>query len=176
MAEREFKLAIISTGGTIEKTYDEAEGILSNGLTVLDMMIEFLQLDRLELDRISLMNRDSRDMSEEDHLTISEAVHACEGTHDGVVVVHGTDTLALTGECIAKTLPNLTIACVLTGAMRPWIMRNTDSLQNLAESFAVVQILSPGVYVAMHSQVLQFPGVVKDTEHMRFIRKETQLV
>jgi hypothetical protein len=55
-------------------------------------------------------------------------------------------------------------------------MRNSDSLQNLAESFAVVQILSPGVYVAMHSQVLQFPGVVKDTEHMRFIRKETQLV
>ena len=93
MAEREFKLAIISTGGTIEKTYDEAEGILSNGLTVLDMMIEFLQLDRLELDRISLMNKDSRDMSEEDHLTIAEAVHACEGTHDGVAVSYTHLTL-----------------------------------------------------------------------------------
>jgi L-asparaginase/Glu-tRNA(Gln) amidotransferase subunit D len=68
MAERESKLAIISTGGTIEKTYDEAEGILSNGLTVLDMMLEFMQLDRLELDRISLMNKDSHEFSEEDHL------------------------------------------------------------------------------------------------------------
>ena len=56
--------------------------------------------------------------------------------------------------------------------MRPWIMRNTDSLQNLAESFSVVQLLDPGVYVAMHSQVLQFPGVVKDLKHMRFVRKE----
>ena len=96
MAEREFKLAIISTGGTIKKTYDEAEGIVSNGLTVLDMMLEFLQLDRLELGRISLVNKDSREMSEENHL----------------------------------------------GS------------------------------VAIHSQVLQFPGIVKDAERMRFVRKE----
>ena len=171
-----FKLAIISTGGTIEKTYDESEGILSNGLTVLDMMLEFLQLEGLELDRISIMNKDSREMTCADHLAIADAVHACDTTHDGVVVVHGTDTLAETGECIEKTYPNLKNACVLTGAMRPWIMRNTDSLQNLAEAFAVVQLLDPGVYVAMHSQVLQFPGVEKDIERMRFVRKEANVL
>ncbi len=172
MSEKLFKLAIISTGGTIEKTYDESHGVLSNGLTVLDMMLEFLQLEGLSLDRISLMNKDSRDMSSEDHQLIAEAVYACNETHDGVVVVHGTDTLSVTGERITDQYPNLEIACVLTGAMRPWIMRNTDSLQNLAESFSVVQLLDPGVYVAMHSQVLQFPGVVKDLKHMRFVRKE----
>ncbi len=172
MTEKLFRLAIISTGGTIEKTYDEAQGVLNNGLTVLDMMIELLQLEGLELDRISLMNKDSGDMSDEDHHEIADAVHACDSTHDGVVVVHGTDTLSVTGECIISKYPGIQNACVLTGAMRPWIMRNTDSLQNLAESFAVVQLLDQGVYVAMHSQVLKFPGVVKDQKRMRFIRKE----
>ena len=174
MTEKLFRLAIISTGGTIEKTYDEAQGVLNNGLTVLDMMLELLQLEGLELDRISLMNKDSGDMSDEDHHEIADEVHACDSTHDGVVVLHGTDTLSVTGECIISKYPGLQNACVLTGAMRPWIMRNTDSLQNLAESFAVVQLLDQGVYVAMHSQVLKFPGVIKDIEHMRFVRKESK--
>ncbi len=169
MTSKLFRIALISTGGTIEKTYDEAHGVLSNGLTVLDMMLEFLQLEGLEIDRISLMNKDSGDMTDEDHREIASVVHSCEGTHDGVVVVHGTDSLSVTGECIVSRYPNLKNACVLTGAMRPWIMRNTDSLQNLAESFAVVQLLDSGVYVAMHSQVLRFPGVVKDVEQMRFV-------
>ena len=41
-------------------------------------------------------------------------------------------------------------------------MRNTDALQNLTEALLAVQTAAPGVYVAMHNQVLQFPGVVKD--------------
>ena len=51
---------------------------------------------------------------------------------------------------------------VLTGAMRPYVMRNTDALQNLTEALLAVQILPPGVYVAMHNRVLRFPGVRKD--------------
>ncbi|MDP7008989.1 MAG: asparaginase domain-containing protein [Phycisphaerales bacterium] len=174
MSEQLFALAIISTGGTIEKTYDEAEGILSNGLTVLDLILERLQLEGLKISRVQLMNKDSRELTEEDRESIAEAVNACASKHDGVVVVHGTDTLSVTGECIEANYPNLPVPCVLTGAMRPWIMRNTDSMQNLSESFAVVQLLDPGVYVAMHSQVLKFPGVVKNIEQMRFVRREAQ--
>ena len=57
--------------------------------------------------------------------------------------------------------------------MRPWIMRNTDALQNIVESLTVVKYLNPGVYVAMHNRVLQFPGVIKDKEQLRFIKKES---
>ncbi len=168
-----FSVALISTGGTIEKTYDEHEGILANGTSVLEMMLGSLQLDGIELTRISLMDKDSRDMSEEDHQKIAQEVGVYAKTHDGVVVIHGTDTLSVTGESIVEELPNLSVPCVITGAMRPWIMRNTDALQNLVESFSVVKLLDPGVYVAMHSCVLQFPGVVKDCENLRFIKKES---
>jgi len=59
---------------------------------------------------------------------------------------------------------------VLTGAMRPYEMRSTDASQNLTEALLAVQLLPPGVYVAMHDQVLQFPGVVKDRQLGTFTR------
>jgi len=165
-----FSVALISTGGTIEKTYDEQEGILANGLSVLELMISSLQLDGVQIHRVELMNKDSSEMSEEDHNTIAECVNEQSKSNDGVIVIHGTDTLAITGNRIVELYPDLEKPCILTGAMRPWIMRNTDALQNLVESFTVVQLVQQGVYVAMHNQVLQFPGVTKDTVRMCFVK------
>ena len=41
-------IALISTGGTIEKTYHEFEGIMSNRISVLDIMLSGLQLTGIE--------------------------------------------------------------------------------------------------------------------------------
>ena len=49
-------------------------------------------------------------------------------------------------------------------------MRRTDATQNVTEALTAVQLLQPGVYVAMHNRVLQFPGVVKDTKLGTFVR------
>ena len=167
-----FSVALISTGGTIEKTYDAHEGILANGLPVLETMLGTLQLDGVSIDRIQLMNKDSKEMSQADHDAIANCVHEQAQSHDGIIVIHGTDTLAITGERIVELYPAIDKPCVITGAMRPWIMRNTDALQNLVESFSVVKLVDPGVYVAMQNRVLQFPNVVKDTEQMCFVKKE----
>ena len=165
-----FTVALISTGGTIEKTYLEAEGMLANGESVLSHMLKSLQLSGVEIERINLMNKDSIEMTEDDHQQIVGTVIEQSKTHDGVVVIHGTDRLTETGKLIYGRIDELQSPCVLTGAMRPWIMKNTDALQNLVESFAVVQLLPVGAYVAMHNRVLTFPHVQKDTEHMTFIQ------
>lgn len=166
-----FSVALISTGGTIEKTYDEQEGILANGLSVLETMISSLQLDGVAIHHVELMNKDSQKMTPEDHDAIANCVYEKSQSHDGVIVIHGTDTLDITGNRIVEMYPDLKKPCILTGAMRPWIMRNTDALQNIVESFAVVQLLHSGVYVAMHNRILQFPGVIKDKKQLRFIAK-----
>ncbi len=95
------------------------------------------------------------------------------GTHDGVVIVHGTDRLSKTGERIHERLAargGAAKAIVLTGAMRPYEMRRTDATQNVTEALVAVQLLEPGVYVAMHNRVLRFPGVVKDLKRGTFVR------
>ena len=86
------------------------------------------------------------------------------------MIVHGTDRLARTGERLVQDFTTPRVPIVLTGAMRPYVMRNTDALQNLTESLIAVQVLAPGVFVAMHNRVLQFPGVIKDAEKGTFVK------
>lgn len=167
-------IALISTGGTIEKTYDELEGVLQNQVSVLDIMIASLQLEGVDLVRVPLMNKDSLEMDPADHRLIADTAGSMAAGHDGVVIVHGTDRLANTGEQLVETLGEPRVPIVLTGAMKPYMMRSTDALQNLTEALLAVQILDPGVYVAMHNRVLRFPGVVKDRSRGRFVLPDDQ--
>jgi len=156
------RIALISTGGTIEKTYDELSGVLANHVSVLDVMLASLELRGLEVSRVALMNKDSLDMTPEDHTLIAETATRLARDHDGVVVVHGTDRLAVSGDRVCEVAGTPATPVVFTGAMRPYELRSTDALQNLIEALLAVQLVPPGVYVAMHNQVLRFPGVTKD--------------
>jgi L-asparaginase len=168
--ETKKRIALISTGGTIEKTYDELAGVLQNRASVLDVVLATLQLDGVEIIRMPLMNKDSLEMTPQDHTLIARTAGAMAETHDGVVIVHGTDRLSVSGERIHELLGTPPVPIVLTGAMRPYVMRNTDASQNLTEALLAVQVMAPGVYVAMHNKVLRFPGVVKDRDHGTFVR------
>ena len=162
------KICIISTGGTIEKTYDELDGTLSNRTSVLDMMLNKLLLHGVQIERLLLMNKDSLEMPPRDHELIADQAADRAKRNDGVVIVHGTDRLTFTGEALLERHPNPPAPIVLTGAMRPFEMHNTDAIQNFTEALLAVQVLSPGIYVSMHNRVLAFPGVVKDYARRTF--------
>ncbi len=164
------RIALISTGGTIEKTYDDLSGVLANHVSVLDVMLARLELRGLDIQRVALMNKDSLEMTPEDHTLIAETAGKLARDYDGVVVVHGTDRLAASGERVVELIGTPATPVVLTGAMRPYELRSTDAMQNLTEALLAVQLLAPGVYVAMHDQVLQFPGVVKDKAAGTFVK------
>ncbi len=172
-----FRLLLISTGGTIEKTYDELAGVLTNHLSVLDVMIGSLDLRGVIITRQALMNKDSLEMTAQDHQDIADAAFQGAQEYDGIVIVHGTDRLAVTGEVIWKqwSQPNAPRkSVVLTGAMRPYEMRRTDAVQNLTESLVAVQILPAGVFAVMHNKVLAFPGVTKDLTNGTFDKISAQ--
>lgn len=162
------RIAIVSTGGTIEKTYDAMDGVLQNDVSVLDIMLARLTLS-VDVVRVPLMNKDSREMSEGDHTLIARTAAAMAEAHDGVVIVHGTDRLERTGEVAYDQITDPKCPIVLTGAMRPYELRSTDALQNLTEALLAAQILPPGVYCVMHNRVLTFPNVTKDRDRLTFV-------
>ncbi|MEO1228591.1 MAG: asparaginase domain-containing protein [Myxococcota bacterium] len=167
-------VALVSTGGTIEKTYDALTGVLANDVSILDVMLAGLELRGAEFDRIHLMNKDSLEMTDADHDLIADTAHHAAQRHDGVVIVHGTDRLEMSGERIlARGLPPVPV--VLTGAMRPYELRTTDALQNLVEALTAVQLLQAGVYASMHNRVMKFPGVVKDRRRGTLVPLEEKL-
>ena len=165
------KIALLSTGGTIEKTYNESDGTITNQRSVLDIMLASMVLRGVTIERVPVMNKDSLEMTSADHDRIATVAGVYAESHAGLVVTHGTDRLQHTGERLVERLGEAPkVPIVLTGAMRPYELRTTDALQNLTEALLAVQLVVPGVYVAMHNQVLRFPGVVKDATNMRFIK------
>jgi len=168
-----FRLLIISTGGTIEKTYCELAGTMANHVSVLDVMLASLQLPGVHVERLALMNKDSLEMTAVDHQRIVAAAVARAADQDGIVIVHGTDRLAVTGEALharwtEPAAPQIPV--VLTGAMRPYELRSSDALQNLTEAIMAAQLLPVGVYAVLHGQVLRFPGVSKDSSRGTFVQ------
>lgn len=165
-------VAILTTGGTIEKTYNEMDGSLRNVASVLEHILGRLRLYDLSVSHVGVMSKDSLEMTDADRDIILEAVREALPTADAVLVVHGTDTLSVTGDHLHRNLANLDRPVVLTGAMRPYEFRDSDAFQNMTEALLACRLLGPGVYVVMHNQALCFPGVSKDRQKMTFVRSE----
>ncbi|HZF12974.1 MAG TPA: asparaginase domain-containing protein [Thermoanaerobaculia bacterium] len=165
------KIVLITTGGTIEKTYDEQTGELVNRHSIVRRMLAELRLEETEVAVQELLSKDSLDMTEADRDRIVDAVRATRAA-SGIVVLHGTDTLARTGERLYERIPEPRVPIVLTGAMRPFEMKHSDALQNLTEAIFAAGVLPPGVYCAAHGRVLAFPGVQKDTARGTFVKGE----
>jgi hypothetical protein len=68
------RLTILTTGGTIDKTYDEFQGSLRNSHTVLDVILDGLRIPDLFIRHVEVMHKDSLDMTEEDREIIAKAV------------------------------------------------------------------------------------------------------
>jgi len=164
------RVTVLTTGGTIEKTYNERDGSLRNYHTILPKMLATLRLADLEVTYEQVVFKDSLEMTEEDRECILQATKRTLLRSDAVVILHGTDTLAQTGELLHRELRDLSVPVILTGAMRPYEFRDTDALQNVTEALLAARLVSPGVYVVMHNRVLRFPGVTKDPEKLTFTK------
>ena len=167
-------ITLITTGGTIEKTYDEQTGELANRRSLVRRMLSELRLEDTQVNVFELMSKDSQLMTDADRVRILEAVRATgacnEGATAGIVLLHGTDTLCLTGQYLFDQLDKPQVPVILTGAMRPFEMKQSDALQNLTEAIFAAGTLPPGVYCVAHGRVLPFPGVRKDTERGTFVK------
>jgi L-asparaginase len=166
-------VTLITTGGTIEKTYDESSGELANRQSIVRRMLHELRLEDTEYHISELLSKDSLEMTEADRARIVEAVRLAEAAQaDGIVILHGTDTLAKTGEKLYAGIGEPRVPVILTGAMRPFEMKSSDALQNLTEAIFATGVLPPGVYCVAHGRALAFPGVRKDVERGTFVRME----
>ncbi|WP_420239549.1 asparaginase [Telmatobacter bradus] len=163
------KIYLLSTGGTIEKVYSEQRGVVENRGSKLDRYLLKLRLPESEIESISLMNKDSLEMTDEDRALVTDKVRELAPEGLPILITHGTDTMVETGRVIEAACPGLTSPVVLTGAMTPLGFEGSDGLQNLTESLMAAQLLGPGVFVVIHGQVFPVSKVRKDKDKATFV-------
>ncbi|MEO5720012.1 MAG: asparaginase domain-containing protein [Chthoniobacterales bacterium] len=156
-------IRILVTGGTFDKDYDELTGQLFFKDTHIAEMLR-LGRSRIDVTIRTVMMIDSLEMTEADRALIVQNCAQCE--EERIVITHGTDTMTDTAAALAQTISDKTI--VLTGAMIPYAFGSSDGLFNLGSALSFVQILPPGIYVAMNGKCFPWDRVRKNRERGEF--------
>jgi L-asparaginase len=166
-----FRLALLATGGTLEKSYDAHVGTLTLDQPVIEALLAGLEHPDIEIAVTRVMAIDSLDMGEAERVQIVATARRClvRESPDAVVVTHGTDTLAETAAALATGLAGLDRPVVLTGAMRPFRVAGSDAAQNVAQAVMAARLLGPGVYAVFHGRVLPAGRIVKDYQRLTFV-------
>jgi len=160
-------IRILVTGGTFDKEYDELAGRLYFKDTHIQEMLR-LGRCRVPVAVETVVMVDSLDMTDADRARIAGACR--RAPEDRIVITHGTDTMVETAAVLAAAATGKSI--VLTGAMVPWAFGSSDGLFNLGSALSFVQMLPPGVYVAMNGRSFSWDEVRKDREHGIFEKIE----
>ena len=156
---------ILVTGGTFDKEYDEITGRLYFKETHVAEMLA-LGRCRLPVEIQKLMMLDSLDMTDRERGIILR--NCLEVPEKRIVITHGTDTMVETARMLAGAVSDKTV--VLTGAMIPIAFGSSDGLFNVGGALTAVQILPPGVYIAMNGRIFDWDKVRKNRESGVFER------
>ena len=159
-------IAVLTTGGTIDKVYFDANSRFEVGDSVVAELLKQAHVNgtyRI----VEVMRKDSLEIEAQDRQAIVGAVQQCEET--ALVITHGTDTMAQTAQTLVLAeLTQKTI--VLTGSLSPARFAQSDATFNVGMAFAAVQSLPCGVYIVMNGQVFEAGKVRKDTANNKFVR------
>ncbi len=163
---------IITTGGTIDKSYDELDGTLSNRGSQLREMIKRLRLPYLKIHHQDLLLKDSLDMTDDDRQMICKAVTNLLEKNNPVIILHGTDTMEVTAQYLYDNITQPPVPVILTGAMKPFGFEDSDALQNFTEALFAATLVEPGFYISMHNAFHPMPHVRKNRERGTFERSK----
>lgn len=156
------KLRVIATGGTIDKVYFDAASAYDVGEPQVGPLFREANVT-FEYVVESVLQKDSLAMTDEDRTLIRQRVEAAPEKH--ILITHGTDTMTATAERLSG-LDDKVI--VFTGSMLPARFRTSDALFNLGCAVGALQVLSPGIYIAMNGQIFPANSVRKNRAQSRF--------
>ncbi len=148
-------VSILSTGGTIASKVDYQTGAVNPALSVQDLHDTVPELgERANIRAKVIMSRLSENIYPSDWSKITRAVaKEIRAGVDGVVIAHGTDTLAFTAAALSFSLQNLPVPVALVGSQRSSDRPSSDAALNLTGAIDLAGNTDVAeVMVVMHGQ------------------------
>jgi L-asparaginase len=147
------RVLLLHTGGTLGMSGRSSTPLRPDGYAqaLLDRVPELAELADVET-RI-LCNLDSSDVGPDEWGALAEEVARARASHDGVVIVHGTDTMAYTASALSFALSGLDRPVVLTGSQRPLAEIRSDARRNLVDAVDLARRDLPEVGVCFDGRL-----------------------
>lgn len=148
------KILMLTTGGTIA-SIPGADGLAPRGSDEIKSHLGS-GFDGYEVTTREIFTLDSTNIQPEEWKIIAASIYEGfrTGGYDGIVVTHGTDTMAYTASMLCFMLKNPPVPVVLTGSQLPISQPLTDAVLNLRCAFAMAGSGRPGVFVAFDRKII----------------------
>ena len=161
------EIKVFTCGGTFEKVYDPIAGTLGFQKSSIPDLVKKSRLT-IKIDFEPLFFKDSLDMTHDDRLLVSTRINA--ESMKNIVIIHGTDTMVDTAKTIKENKPRGKVI-VITGAMIPYSIKQSDAMFNFGSALAAAQLLTSGVWISMNGRIFGADDVRKNKNEGLF---ETQ--
>ncbi len=156
------KIQIFTVGGTIDKVYFDKRSRYEVGEPQIGEILEDANVI-FQYNIESILRKDSLDLTDHDRQLIYDRIESDKNQY--ILVTHGTDTMIQTAKKL-QTIPDKVI--VLTGAIEPARSKSSDAPFNVGSAIVAVQLLPPGVYLAVNGWIFDPNEARKNMKLNRF--------
>lgn len=150
--ERKKHILLLTTGGTIASIPGE-DGLEPRRSGIMEHQIGQLRTF-YDITVRDVMCLDSSNIRPEEWKQIARHIFDARGEFAGIVVSHGTDTMAYTASAVTFMLPNINLPVVFTGSQLPLADVLSDGPDNLRTAFAMAASGTPGIFIAFDRRVM----------------------
>lgn len=152
-------IMLLTTGGTIASVAG-GEGLEPHRSEIMNQQIDQLRA-YYDITVRDIMCLDSSNIQPEQWQQIAQVVFECRNDFDGIVISHGTDTMAYTASAVTFMLPGINLPVVFTGSQLPLLDVLSDGPDNLRTAFAMAASGHSGVFLAFDRKVMRGCRAVK---------------
>jgi len=159
-------ILMLTTGGTIASMASES-GLIPR-LDGYEMLSRVPKLEKIcNIECKNILNLDSSNIQPEEWKLMAKEIYQGLQKYDGVVLLHGTDTMAYTASMLSFMLQGLNKPVILTGSQLPIVDEDTDARDNLIGAFLAANKDISGVYIFFGGRLIKGTRAVK-TKTMSF--------
>ena len=145
-------ILLLTTGGTIA-SLPGGDGLEPQRSEVMERELNQLRT-YYTITVEDVMCLDSSNIRPQEWQSIAKHVFEHRHGYDGIVISHGTDTMAYTASAVTFMLPNIDLPVVFTGSQLPLADMLSDGPDNLRTAFAMAASGHSGVFLAFDRKVM----------------------
>ena len=153
------RILLLTTGGTIASV-PGGQGLEPARSGVMERELEQLRT-YYDITVWDVMCLDSSNIQPSQWQQIALEIYRLRRGYDGIVISHGTDTMAYTASAVTFMLPGIEIPVVFTGSQLPLSDVLSDGPDNLRTAFAMAASGKPGIFLAFDRKVMRGCRAVK---------------
>ena len=146
------KVLLLTTGGTIASLAGD-DGLQPHRSDVMERELQQLRT-YYDITVRDVMCLDSSNIRPAEWQQIAAAVFENRAGFDGIVISHGTDTMAYSASAVTFMLPDIDVPVVFTGSQLPLADVLSDGPDNLRTAFAMAASGVPGVFLAFDRKIM----------------------